>query len=1853
MNAKNQQDENNTCLSEKTYSMSLSNIALPTLQLDSENEEEESDSSEPIVFHPKLHKEQVQLRETLVSKSSLGDSGIDVNDALTKPSVTGSVNNHDAPKNVDETKSLPMMKKLEAAEIELDHALNQCPHSNNIQPNYGGDLTDSGSSGSSLLGKLESVMSELKVTDEKLDLGPQNMKINSNISDMQTDNKETIKIDLRSPQVHTNHCVMQRYGSSSSYCVENEESEKNTLYETRQRLKEESARIICSNSKAMPAVRSSSINTKSVAEPCTDNGKNKSRFKPIGKVKDLKPDNFSNYELSCKGQNYKVDSDAHLDKISSSAMVRCVDSMLDNVNRMMYQISDPGDDTEMECVNSHGEVTSLYAEDNGTEIESEDEVVESYTVYDQGTGEESYISPNLYVSRLETNKANSFEESSVFENMDFVTMDDIDTESNVKIIDWSDVLQDENTALRTRSDSPVERPAKENIFDSLFTNSFLSVSRNLDSKCEDTKPNINKKPKRDILCSKKKIKVIGKVSVNEKPTQEIDSTFVSVSSGSMDKSYVADVKTKKTMKRNDDVDLVAKSLEQRDNEMEKLFQTVSEFRKEISDSIEKNNKEHKAVRKLDFQNDVNYRIKDVLCVACSVNATKLLETPSKEFQHTCNEAATEKKIKKTTQSRGVSTRDLCSDMLPKNGCVSLNSEEKEEIITNDKELSTQMQTKSSKSRKKKKNKASKEPATNEPAVNGNLGGSILSSDEQKEIANVVSELSNLNAGKILYDDNVTFSQSYPMLPSTDKELLLLKVPLESPGVCKTNSTTSEQNNSNNFIGLTTLFMLLLQGNKWKIAVILPEIPFDVVAFQQVFFNGELFLVVGIAENQNTAQQKKKRTKLGTGFFHAVSNYLNKSYLETVLSKIWDITEFESLSKTGKCTIPGSGKLCNYINITPDPQALQKLLAITPSFFVHHESKFSKQLPEELNQFHNISPKQDYTCITVYQLLSMYPRHMSELLKRLRSEAVELCGIKIGYMKSECPVLCISINEFHSTTIEEGKLLLSDCEQLRDLAISFNSLNKISLLENSSTLLNYAINKTYSQQELVRWFGPHYSQTQFPEALETLKSNVKSVTNKTQKKKWTDASNFPQLSQLVHFPSYAVLLMSSIVPSAFISLIVSFADKKGLVLTAMSKHTAEFSQLRAFGLNDDQITRFRYPKDNPKEEVINFQATGSFTAFLFYGNSALFRVLGLITKLTYILNNHVTGETLNSWLKDNSFTYPPSHNVNVCSTRNLDKAKEDYFAAFNLNDTTEEIFTSTKLTPSHQKIEGVFQVISTAQLNLHKPEIQLVSLVFYGDEILSHVSTVLKALFGEHIFNNLKAWRPTMAGSSSLYAPSLQLIGSKFIQSLTKTDVNILSLADFLTPEWNVSQTVMVESKACILVLQAVDAPALNQLQNKLSKFVQSLRINLANSNVLVHTDLEHVCRIMFYFFHCNELHADADLKGSQVFPVYLPEKHKLLTLDKLLHLNLLQDVPVRKISPSYKGSILEQSSLIPTWKVFYEIHPSSLSFPLQLLLKGEKTYGILSIQHSPKHVESIIKVISRITRLGFGIVGLKFPSFDITTSTYWFHVALVREDALFVLKKMKHELENSYQHITIKVTETVQEFEELFTKEFKGPSDMGGIFHYDLYCLVNEMCFEKDAAYKGRRFREVEWNSGRQTHNYEYEYMKQQQHPLSKSYVLTAANITDEVTVLLITQPLIRGWYLNKECPVESVFPQLWQKLEQASYRTIGAKMTLLSKTAAQELVDMMAVDGKKNTKMVKFLSQEGGPFIALVLLGSCVLSDFWMHLEGKFCKEEAVSVVKQYTLLPTTKKQVELLLCSLFQQVLQNSKVELRSSMV
>ena len=265
---------------------------------------------------------------------------------------------------------------------------------------------------------------------------------------------------------------------------------------------------------------------------------------------------------------------------------------------------------------------------------------------------------------------------------------------------------------------------------------------------------------------------------------------------------------------------------------------------------------------------------------------------------------------------------------------------------------------------------------------------------------------------------MSFEQNYASVPETDKQLLILKVPLDSPGVCKTNAndsinTFADHSNSDNYIGLVTLFIYLLQGSRRELSMLNLDIPFDVVSLQQAHLDSELLLIAGIAENKNTYQQKTKRTKLGTNFFHAVSQFLNTNYLDKILWKIWEHTEADvtriqnsipfnhiwrqvELKTAERCAIPGSGKLSTFINISPDTNALQRIYSLSPSLFVHTEDKTGNVIPEEYSWFHPVGVQQEYTCITVEDATSISPKHLSELLKRLRKESVEICGLRIGY-----------------------------------------------------------------------------------------------------------------------------------------------------------------------------------------------------------------------------------------------------------------------------------------------------------------------------------------------------------------------------------------------------------------------------------------------------------------------------------------------------------------------------------------------------------------------------------------------------------------------------------------------------------------------------------------------------------------------------------------------------------------------------------------------------------------------------------------------------------------------------------------
>ena len=192
------------------------------------------------------------------------------------------------------------------------------------------------------------------------------------------------------------------------------------------------------------------------------------------------------------------------------------------------------------------------------------------------------------------------------------------------------------------------------------------------------------------------------------------------------------------------------------------------------------------------------------------------------------------------------------------------------------------------------------------------------------------------------------------------------------------------------------------------------VPFDVVSLQQAYLDGELLLLVGIVENENTYSQKTKRSKLGTAFFHAVSLFLNSHDLDKIIMRIWEHTEadfttrlvnnvafshiWRQVEQSGEmlhpCCIPGQGRLSTLINISPNADASKRILHLNPSLYVHSEGE--GLVGEEFDWFSPATVPQEYTCITIENVDAISPKHICELLKRLRRESVEICGLRILY-----------------------------------------------------------------------------------------------------------------------------------------------------------------------------------------------------------------------------------------------------------------------------------------------------------------------------------------------------------------------------------------------------------------------------------------------------------------------------------------------------------------------------------------------------------------------------------------------------------------------------------------------------------------------------------------------------------------------------------------------------------------------------------------------------------------------------------------------------------------------------------------
>ena len=74
---------------------------------------------------------------------------------------------------------------------------------------------------------------------------------------------------------------------------------------------------------------------------------------------------------------------------------------------------------------------------------------------------------------------------------------------------------------------------------------------------------------------------------------------------------------------------------------------------------------------------------------------------------------------------------------------------------------------------------------------------------------------------------------------------------------------------------------------------------------------------------------------------------------------------------------------------------------------------------------------------------------------------------------------------------------------------------------------------------------------------------------------------------------------------------------------------------------------------------------------------------------------------------------------------------------------------------------------------------------------------------------------------------------------------------------------------------------------------------------------------------------------------------------------------------------------------------------------------------------------------------------------------------------------------------------------------------------------------------------------------------------------TEEISVVLLTEPLLCGKYLGKKIPDNTTFPAILQNFEQSLYQIIAVKMTMLNTEAAKEVAQIYGVDEKRKPIMV------------------------------------------------------------------------------
>ena len=251
---------------------------------------------------------------------------------------------------------------------------------------------------------------------------------------------------------------------------------------------------------------------------------------------------------------------------------------------------------------------------------------------------------------------------------------------------------------------------------------------------------------------------------------------------------------------------------------------------------------------------------------------------------------------------------------------------------------------------------------------------------------------------------MSFTHAFKSLPNSPKDgaKLLLKIRLQSPGVCSKScakNSLSFNERSDAYIGLCTLFLSLLHGSKFRVCDGL-NIPFNVIALKQATIDSELQLLVGIVEYEiptEAAQQVKrgKPAKVKKNFYQSVTQYLNKTDLEKVLSGLMKFDYMQRDGPTASC--PGARKLSSYITVSQDEAAVSRIFNLKPSLVWCRSDEIDHQACDDVCWMKGKQRRNETTCVIVENIASMLPRTIATFMRTARNKSLDICGLRIAYI----------------------------------------------------------------------------------------------------------------------------------------------------------------------------------------------------------------------------------------------------------------------------------------------------------------------------------------------------------------------------------------------------------------------------------------------------------------------------------------------------------------------------------------------------------------------------------------------------------------------------------------------------------------------------------------------------------------------------------------------------------------------------------------------------------------------------------------------------------------------------------------